>query len=236
MPIHLADLKSAAARSRLNVNWYEFSVTSSDNEELVENYRGLTRVDDDPSAAFLRFHITEYVEGRGKMSEALADWLLERVPIAPRRYRVIRFEAGQPVVRFRPPSDVPDFDASLEKNLSRRYWSGAACSRDRMRGWTWPPEGSTVTDPRTHHADLRTPTGSLFEEHWRHRRHRLQSRSVGSPCVCCKSLRYAVSTSHSTCRPGASGGCGAMRLARHRRSPGTNAQIANAAQAVRESA
>jgi hypothetical protein len=155
MPINMPDLKSQAARLRLNVNWYQFPVTSSDHDELKENYRQLTRVDDDPSAAFLRFHITEYVEQRGKMSGTLADWLLERILIAPRRYRIIRFEAGQPVVHFCPPNDIPDFDESVEKDYSRRYWSvGGACSRDRMKGWTWPPEGSTVTDPRTHHADL----------------------------------------------------------------------------------
>jgi hypothetical protein len=157
MPTSGADLKSETARSLLGVEWYEFPIAPSDRDELVNNHRQITLSDDDPSAPFLRFHITEYVEECGKMSEVLADWLLERIPIAPRRYRIIRFEAGQPVVHFCPPSDVLDFDESSEKNHSRCYWSGAACSRDRMKNWNWPTEGSTVTDPRTHHPDLRPP-------------------------------------------------------------------------------
>jgi hypothetical protein len=157
MPTSMPDLKSEAARSLLNVSWYEFPITSTNREELRENYRQITSVDDDPCAAFLRFHITEYVEENCKMSETLADWLLERIPIAPRLCQVVGFHAGQPVVHFRPPIEVPDFDKSVERDYSRRYWSaGGACSRDRMTNWAWPPEGSTVADPRTYHADLGT--------------------------------------------------------------------------------
>src|SRR5438128_1291173 len=59
-------------------------VNESDRDELAGNYDWLTAIDDDPSSGLLRFHLTEYVEGHGNMSPKVADWLLERIPIAPR--------------------------------------------------------------------------------------------------------------------------------------------------------
>ena len=42
------------------------------------------RLDNDPSAGFVRHHVTEYVEAHGKFSQQLTDWLLESVPLMPR--------------------------------------------------------------------------------------------------------------------------------------------------------
>ena len=42
---------------------------------LKVKYDDLVRWSDDPSAGFLRFHITEYVEAQRKFSPELTDWL-----------------------------------------------------------------------------------------------------------------------------------------------------------------
>jgi hypothetical protein len=155
MPTQMPDLKSAAARARLNVSWFEFPVTEADRRELGANYARLTAVDDDPSSGFLRFHLTEYAERHGKMPPTIADWLLERIPIAPRRFVVREFENDRAVVRFRARNSLPSFDERSEEQHSRQYWSSAytESSCDRMKGWRWPPRGSLATDPRTYHPD-----------------------------------------------------------------------------------
>jgi hypothetical protein len=154
-----ADLKSDAARTDLNIVWYEFPVIPEDREFLLGKHEDLTRLSDDPSAGFLRFHITEYVEARGKLSPALTDWLLERIPIAPRCFVVNEFEAANAVVHFRPVNVLPSFDEAEETEHSRTYWSSAFddSSWDRMRSWEWPPVGSTIADPRTYHARQSSP-------------------------------------------------------------------------------
>ena len=151
----LADLKSEAARSSLNLHWYEFPVSRSDQDYLMGKYHDLVRLSDDPSAGFVRFHITEYVEAHGKFSPALADWLLERVPIAPRCYRVMGFEARAVVLSHLGASALPTYSDATEVAHSRRYWSSAhdECSWDRMKDWTWPQEGSVAADPRTYHSN-----------------------------------------------------------------------------------
>jgi hypothetical protein len=52
-------------------------------------------------------------------------------------------------------SALPAFDAAVEAERSRRYWSSAhaECSWDRMKDWSWPPAGSIVADPRTYHPE-----------------------------------------------------------------------------------
>jgi hypothetical protein len=149
----LSDLKSEAARARLNLSWYEFPISSADRDYLKAKHDDLVRWSDDPSAGFVRFHITEYVEAHGKFSPELTDWLLERVPIAPRCYRVTGFEAGHVVLSHLGSSVLPSYDEAKEAAHSRRYWSSAhgECSWDRMRGWTWPEAGSISADPRTYH-------------------------------------------------------------------------------------
>jgi hypothetical protein len=153
----LHDLKSEAARSQLNVSWYEFPVSDSDRSCLKGKSEKLVSLADDPSAGFLRFHITEYVEVRGKFSPELTAWLIERVPIAPRCYRVRGFEAKDVVVNHCEAEVLPAFDEAAEAEHSRRYWSSAhhECSRDRMKDWVWPPpQDSIVADPRTYHPSL----------------------------------------------------------------------------------
>ena len=151
----LPDLKSEAARSCLDLSWYEFPVSGDDRAYLKAKRDDLVRRSDDPSAGFLRFHITEYVEAHGKFSPELADWLLERIPIAPRCYRVMGFDAGKVVLSHLGAYVLPNYDPGNEVVHSRRYWSSARreSSWDRMRGWTWPSEGSVTADPRTYHPD-----------------------------------------------------------------------------------
>jgi hypothetical protein len=149
----LTDLKSEAARARLNLSWYEFPVSSADRDCLKAKHDGLVRWRDDPSAGFVRFHITEYVEAHGKFSPELTDWLLERIPIAPRCYRIMGFEAEKVVLSHLGASALSSYDEAKEAVRSRRYWSSAygECSWDRMKGWVWPQEGSITADPRTYH-------------------------------------------------------------------------------------
>ena len=67
------DLKSEEAKSQLSLTWYEFPISDSDRTYLKGKYVELVRLSDDPSAGFLRFHITEYVEAREKFSTELTD-------------------------------------------------------------------------------------------------------------------------------------------------------------------
>ena len=147
------DLKSEAARSRLNLCWYEFPVSRSDQDCLMDRYEKLVGLSEDPSAGFLRFHITEYVEAHGKFSPELTDWLLERVPIAPRCFMVKAVEAGDVVLNFRGADVLPDFDPAVEVEKSRAYWSSdhGDSSWNRREDWAWPQPGLIGADPRTYH-------------------------------------------------------------------------------------
>jgi hypothetical protein len=149
----LPNLKSEVARSRLNLSWYEFPVSIADRDYLKAKYDDLVGWSNDPSAGFVRFHITEYVEAHGKFSPELTDWLLERIPIAPRCYRIMGFEAEKVVLSHLGASALSSYDEAKEAVRSRRYWSSAygECSWDRMKGWVWPQEGSITADPRTYH-------------------------------------------------------------------------------------
>jgi hypothetical protein len=158
MTDQLADLKSEVARSLLNIKWYEFRIAPSDRSYLEEIYQGLVRESDDPSAGFVRFHITEYVEECGKLSPMLTDWLLDdRVLIAPYCYLVEAFEEKDAVVYYRGSEVLPAFNKDAEAEHSRRYWSSAHPdyhSGTRMKTFVWPAAGSIVADPRTYHPDL----------------------------------------------------------------------------------
>ncbi|MGA3028081.1 MAG: FRG domain-containing protein [Bryobacteraceae bacterium] len=131
----LQDLKSEAVRSQLNVTWYEFQVSESDRTYFQSKFQGLLGKSDDPSAGFLRFHITEYVEARGKFSATLTDWLVERVPIVPRCYLVKAIEGEEVIVNYRGANVLPAFDEKAEAERSRRYWSSAhhESSGDRLK-------------------------------------------------------------------------------------------------------
>jgi hypothetical protein len=155
-PEGLIDLKSEAARSRLGIRWYEFPVSASNHEYLQHKSDELLRWTDDPSAGFLRFHITEFVEAHGKFSPELTDWLLDRVPIAPYCYIPERFEEKEAVVYFRSAKDLPAYDGSVEREHSRRYWSSAhpKCFSDvALKNFSWRAVGEITYDPRTYHAD-----------------------------------------------------------------------------------
>jgi hypothetical protein len=150
----LIDLKSDVARSRLNINWCQFTVTDLDRQFLSKCSNELVNWSNDPSAGFPRFHITEYVEAYGKFSPELTEWLLERVPPAPYCYLIDGFDGEHIDTRFRSRDDLEAFDEDAERDRSRRYWSSAYVDRsaDRLKNWAWPPVGSVVADPRTHHA------------------------------------------------------------------------------------
>lgn len=162
-PTNLLDLKSPAARAQMQLEWFEFPVTDADRAYLASEQQRLLNLSDDPSAGFLRFHLTEYVEANGKFSPDLTEWLLERVPMAPRCFLVNKFEGTEAVVFYRGYGALPQFDPTVEKASSRRYWSAAwpDGSFDRMATWNWPPAGSIAADPRTYHPDLYTNRGGL---------------------------------------------------------------------------
>jgi hypothetical protein len=149
----MPDLKAPVAGSRLNIRWYQFPIVSSDRDYFKKIYEDLLREEDDPSAGFLRFHITEYVEAFGKLSPALTDWLLQHVLVAPHCYLVESFEGADVVVNYQGSNALPGFSKTAEAEHSRKYWSRTSAERsfDRMRGFVWPAPGSIVADPRTYH-------------------------------------------------------------------------------------
>jgi hypothetical protein len=156
MPRDYPDLKNREVRRASQIRWYEFPISDEDRSLVRERYANLVRLDDDPSAGFLRHHLTEYVEARGKLSPLLTDWLLAHVPIVPRCAEVIRFDGSDVVVHHRPSSVIGEVDVAIEENWSRRYWSTAYVdsSWDRMTDWKWPPIGTVYADPRTLHRSL----------------------------------------------------------------------------------
>ena len=156
MTNELADLKSQAARSDLNVRWYEFPISPSDREHFRGTRQELMEPSNDPSAGFLRFHITEHVEASGKFSPELTEWLLEHIAIAPFCYKVWAFEEKEVVVYHRAADALPMFDEHAEIEHTRRYWSSAHDddSFERMKHFVWPEPGSIIADPRTYHPEV----------------------------------------------------------------------------------
>jgi hypothetical protein len=151
----LTDLKSDIARFRFPLSWYEFPVSPADREYFREKCIELLRWTDDPSAGFLRFHITEFVEARGKFSVDLTEWLLDRVPIAPYCYLAKSFEGKDVVVNFRSAKDLPHYDQAAEREHSQCYWSSAHpehSSGTALKQFSWKPVGEITYDPRTFHA------------------------------------------------------------------------------------
>ena len=154
----LPDLKSLEARSHLNIKWFEFPILPSDREFFRETHEQLIEPQNDPSAGFLRFHITEYVEAFGKLSPALTEWILERVAISPLCYKVEAFEEKEVVVYYRAADALPTFDKLTELEQTRRYWSSSYedDSFERMKDFVWPAPGGITADPRTYHPEPRT--------------------------------------------------------------------------------
>ncbi len=149
----LADLKSQDAQSHLGIKWYQFEILPSDREHFRKTYLQLVESRSDPSAGFLRFHITEHVEVNGKFSPALTEWLLEHVKIAPFCYKVDHLEEEETVVYSRAADSLSTFDEHAEKEHTRRYWSSdyEDDSFERMRNFVMPAPGSIIADPRTYH-------------------------------------------------------------------------------------
>ena len=152
----LFDLKSGSARLNMDIRWFEFPVSQSDQDYFDAKYVDLLRWTNDPSAGFLRFHITEFIQASGKLSPELTDWLLERVPVAPYCYIAKSFEGEDVVVNFRSAEDLKNFDETTERTHSQLYWSSAhpGChSKDRLSKFEWSPVGEITYDPRTYHPD-----------------------------------------------------------------------------------
>jgi hypothetical protein len=149
----LTDLKSHYAHSQLKLQWFQFSITEREKEIFRPKHEELVNISNDRSAGFIRYNITEYVEAHGKLSPALTQWLLERIPIAPWCAHVRAFEGQEVVLSHDPLLSLPEFDTEKERERSRRYWSQSFpdCSWDRMKGWSWPAVDTVFADPRTFH-------------------------------------------------------------------------------------
>jgi hypothetical protein len=153
-PVGFEDLKSPEARKRFDLTWIEFQISEPERKFFLVKHKELVSLADDPSSGFLRHHLIEYVEAKGKLSPDLTEWLLARIPMAPRCYRGRDFESSDVIVTNAPPSEFGAFDQKIEMDRTRRYLSTAYLdsSWDRMQGWTWPCPGTLVADPRTLHA------------------------------------------------------------------------------------
>lgn len=153
MPMSYEDLKSPKTRSRFALTWIEFRISGPERDFLRKKYEGLMNLPNDPSSGFVRSQIIEYVEAKGKLSPALTEWILDRVPMTPRYYKVQGFESHHVIVTHPPPIEFGPFNGRLEKERTRRYLSCAYpdSSWSRMENWRWPPPGTIVPDPRTFH-------------------------------------------------------------------------------------
>jgi hypothetical protein len=151
----LNDLKADAVRARLNIKWYEFQISTDEKQYSEERVRELLQEPNDPSAGFVRYYITRYVEAFGKLSKTLTEWLLKNVVIAPYCCLVAAHEEKEAVVYFRGSDVLPIFDKVVETEWSRRYWSVAHDddSTDRVKGFVMPSQGAVFADPRTYHPE-----------------------------------------------------------------------------------
>ncbi len=104
MPPGCEDLKSPSARRRFNLTWIEFPISCKDCEFLRQKREELLSLAGDSSAGFLRHHIIEYVEANGKFSPSLTEWILDRIPMTPRYYRVQHLEPPHVVITNPSPS------------------------------------------------------------------------------------------------------------------------------------
>ncbi|HVN07318.1 MAG TPA: hypothetical protein VMT86_23020 [Bryobacteraceae bacterium] len=154
------DLKADSVRARFDLRWYEFAILPCETEWCQERARGLLQESSDPSAGFVRYYITRYVEEFGKLSSGLTEWLLKSVVIAPYCALVDCHEQEEAVVFFRPAeylleNGLPAFDPALEAEWSRRYWSRDCNedSRQRLRDFVVPAPGRILVDPRTYHSN-----------------------------------------------------------------------------------
>jgi hypothetical protein len=151
------DLKSDALREALSLTWYEFNISDGDRVMLEKEFARLTLISDDPSAGFLRYHVNEYVEAFGKFQPIVADWLAEKLPVAPHCYLVKGVDGDHMVVNHRGFEALPSFNIDMERERSRRYWSldfPDDLSQDRIPALKWPAIGGIVADPRTYHSGL----------------------------------------------------------------------------------
>jgi hypothetical protein len=152
----IQDLKSNSARQQLGIKWYEFKVPPTERQHLKEKHQQLLDCRSDASAGFLRFHITEFVEGQGKLSPTLTALLLNRIQISTQCFLVKEFLGEAVQLNFRGRDVLRGFNESIEIEQSRKYWSSSYADQsfDRMSDWAWPPAGETKADPRTYHPEL----------------------------------------------------------------------------------
>lgn len=157
VPRGYEDLKSPRSQRRFSLTWIEFLISGPERDFLRKKYGELMGLANDPSSGFLRHHIIEYVEAKGKLSPTLTDWILKRIPMTPRCYKVHGFEGGDVIITNRPPIEFgpyeEEYEEELERDWTRRYLSSAYpnSSWGRMENWKWPPMETIVADPRTFH-------------------------------------------------------------------------------------
>jgi hypothetical protein len=114
------DLKADAVRTRFNMRWYEFAMLPEEREWCQQRTRCLLQEGNDPSAGFVRHHITEYVEEFGELPLSITDWLLKNVVIAPYCALVASHEGSEAVVFFRGAECLPAFDRNRPQNIPSR--------------------------------------------------------------------------------------------------------------------
>lgn len=150
-PPYNVDLKSFEARTELGIRWFEFPITENDRRAASERYKRLTSMEDDPTAGFLRHHVIEYVEVFGKLPHELANWIVEKIPIIPRVYRIVAISSDV-IAEHALPKELP-FDLEVERAQTLRYLSREYSddSRRRVRDWVPINVGDVVADPRTFH-------------------------------------------------------------------------------------
>jgi hypothetical protein len=154
------DLKADSVRARFNLRWYEFVILPDEREWCQKRARGLLQESNDPSAGFVRYYITRYVEGFGKLSSRLTEWLLKNIVVAPYCALVASHEGEEAVLFFRAAeclldNGLPAFDPALETEWSCRYWSRDCRddSRQRFLDFVVPAPGRMFLDPRTYHSN-----------------------------------------------------------------------------------
>jgi hypothetical protein len=150
------DFKADYAHGDLAVRWCEFPITEEDRRIAYPRYAELIDLSQDSTAGILRHHIIEYAERFGKFSSAMARWLVNRVPMVPRGFRVLGFSEGYAHTDHVPPCELGSFDEEYERKQTERYLSEEFPdnSRGRVENWRIPPVGGIVADPRTLHSPL----------------------------------------------------------------------------------
>jgi hypothetical protein len=125
------DLKSNDCTLALRSHWYSFSRSELDIDRFADRLHGENALLDahrDPIAGYMQLCIDDYVRAIGKIQDASAIWLSDRIAPAPLMGRLTdRYPNESPRILDVVPAEAAGipYDEKKERNANRRRWSAS---------------------------------------------------------------------------------------------------------------